>query len=315
MKKTFLGLGLGLATILASCATTSTWTPATVAPRTTEAFDFTGALLQAADKTPLQSYTWAPKSAPKAVVVIVHGIKDHVQRYEPLAVALTTAGVAVIGADLRGHGYSGGDRQRFDSVDGLVGDVEVVVRQAKATWPGLPVFFYGHSLGGLITATYAQKSTESIKGFVLSAPSLKLQPSVSGVTITLAKVVAFVAPGANVQKVEEREFVQDEATFQAMQKDPLISHEALPARSAVAAVDAIDALGKNYGSNKPFLILHGTSDIVTNQVASREYFDKSTSSDKSYLPVDGAWHDLLHEPQANKVIQKVVEWVTTHLQA
>src|SRR5256885_2010749 len=66
---------------------------------------------QGGDGLPLFAQSWRPADgAEKAVLIVVHGLKDHSARYAALADAAVQRGYAVWAFDLRGHGRSGGDR-------------------------------------------------------------------------------------------------------------------------------------------------------------------------------------------------------------
>src|SRR5690349_2812490 len=53
---------------------------------------------------------WRPQEEPRAVVLIVHGLEDHSDRYAGFATRLVRAGYAVYAFDLPGHGRSAGRR-------------------------------------------------------------------------------------------------------------------------------------------------------------------------------------------------------------
>ena len=67
-------------------------------------------VITAPDGAQLLARHWAPIEAPRAVVVIMHGLKDHSARYAALATRLAGAGYSVYAFDLRGHGRSSGKR-------------------------------------------------------------------------------------------------------------------------------------------------------------------------------------------------------------
>lgn len=99
-----------------------------------------------------------------------HGLKDHGDRYAPFAEKLVHAGFGASTMDMRGHGRSGGQRVAVDRIDDYLDDLEAFVKLVKARDPGVPVFVFGHSLGGLIVALYATERAPSIDGVVLSGP-------------------------------------------------------------------------------------------------------------------------------------------------
>ncbi len=53
---------------------------------------------------------WWECDAAKAQVLIVHGLAEHIGRYEHVAALLTGRGFACAGIDCRGHGRSEGRR-------------------------------------------------------------------------------------------------------------------------------------------------------------------------------------------------------------
>jgi lysophospholipase len=270
---------------------------------------------QASDGTCLQAYEWKPASGQvMGSVVIVHGIRDHASRYAALAEALTARGLVVYAQDMRGHGDSGGDRQRFDSLPQLVEDTDLAVEQARKLNPGVPVFVYGHSLGGLISTHYALAHGDKLRGLVLSGPALKLFPSVSDGQKGAARFFSAILPGLPAQSVDDTEFVREEAAKKELAADPLVWHDNLPARSAAAALDGIDDVQKRMGDLKvPVLILHGSADKATNPEGSRELSTRAASTDKTLKIYDGVFHDLMHEPEHNQITGDVVGWITARL--
>src|SRR5689334_14347215 len=100
--------------------------------------------------------SWTPRTAPlRGVFVLVHGLRDHSTRYDAFARALAARGYVVYAEDLRGHGRSGGDRQFIDSLEIYVDDVLAEIARARHEHPGLPVFVFGHSMGGAVVARLA----------------------------------------------------------------------------------------------------------------------------------------------------------------
>ena len=264
----------------------------------------------------LQAYEWKAGAPARGVVVIVHGLRDHSVRYEALAEALVKQGLVVYAQDMRGHGRSGGDRQRMDSMDELVADIHLEVAEAKKRNPGLPVFVFGHSLGGLISTTYAVKHGDELTGLMLSGPALKLLPGVSDGDKAGARLFSSLIPGLKVQALDDTEFVREAAAKKELAEDPLVDHANLPARSAAMALDAIDFIQAHLAEVKvPFLVMHGTVDKATNIEGSVALSEKAASTDKTLKKWEGVSHDLLHEPERQQVIDLVTSWVVARLPA
>ncbi len=90
-----------------------------------------------------------------------------------MAERLSRARYAVYAADHPGHGRSPGTRGNIDSMAAAVQGVDMLARLAGQRHPDVPLFVYGHSLGGLIALQYLTGTPdEAIRGGVLSAPAL-----------------------------------------------------------------------------------------------------------------------------------------------
>ena len=291
---------------------------------------YSTATLAAADGVCLRVFAWKPAplqvtqvtqatqvtqvTQVRAVVVITHGIRDYALRYGSLVKQLTAQGIAVYAQDLRGHAHSGGDRQRFDSMAQLVADADLVVSKAAQENPAAPLFVFGHSLGGLVTTEYALAHTAKVKGVILSGAALKLPLSVSSFSVGIAQLIAKIAPGLPIQKIDDSEFSRDKDVMAALAIDPLISHDKLPAVSVSAAIAGINDVNRSMETFKlPMLLLHGTADKVNPIEGSRELAQRASSADKTLKTYDGLYHDLLHEPEHAKVERDIVEWLNARL--
>ena len=92
-----------------------------------------------------------PVENPKGVVQIVHGMIEHIGRYETFIKELNQEGYVVVGEDHMGHGRTARDRKNFGVFTGgwmdLVEDVADLQRQTAAKYPGLTYIMLGHSMG------------------------------------------------------------------------------------------------------------------------------------------------------------------------
>ncbi len=137
------------------------------------------ATLTASDGHRILVTQWQPSSggAPAAVVQILHGLGEHLGRYERFAKACCNAGLAVIGHNHRGHGpHSAADELgHFADRDGwnkVVDDAIAVQRLAGRTWEDEPVVLLGHSMGSYIAQCVAAREPDRLAGLILSATTL-----------------------------------------------------------------------------------------------------------------------------------------------
>jgi alpha-beta hydrolase superfamily lysophospholipase len=115
--------------------------------------------------------------------------------------------------DLRGNGASGGARQRVDSAAQLVGDAELALAEAARRNPGVPLFLYGHSMGGLVAAHVAARDAAKprLAGVVLSSAALALPPSASGGARAVVGTLSRLAPELPLEAVDEAQVVREPA--------------------------------------------------------------------------------------------------------
>lgn len=110
-------------------------------------------------------------SSPKAVVQIVHGLKEHKRRYYNFAEYLKNNGYAVFMSDNRGHGYSVNNEYPLGymaDIHLLVKDQYEITKYIKSKYDNIPVYMAGHSYGSMIARTYLQNYDAEITKLVLS---------------------------------------------------------------------------------------------------------------------------------------------------
>jgi alpha-beta hydrolase superfamily lysophospholipase len=259
--------------------------------------------------TKLYEQSWRPKGEPKAVVVIVHGLKDHSTRYKSLAERLAQQGFAVHAFDLRGHGRSEGVRVWVDEFDDYVGDLDMFVHRAQQAENGKPVLLFGHSMGGAIVTLYSITKKPKVEGIVLSAAALDTDVSAGG-----PKFVAALAPAAGVFNLDLKKFSRDPAVVSEGSADPLVYQGSAAARTAVELLGAIGRIQEHMGElSVPVLALHGEADTVTPPSGSKQLIERAQSKDKTLKLYPNLVHDLIHEPEKEQVIGDVVKWMNDHV--
>ena len=116
-------------------------------------------------------------SDPKAAVQIIHGLREHKERYYAFAEFLAGKGYTAVISDLRGHGQSVNAKYflgHFESCDELVDDQTAVTGFIEENFPGLNIYMSAHSQGASIARLYLKNNDTRIKKLIMTgafAPS------------------------------------------------------------------------------------------------------------------------------------------------
>jgi len=131
-------------------------------------------VLTAEDDHRIHLQSWAPPGDARGVIQMLHGLGEHIGRYERFAHAAVGRGYVVYGHDHRGHGLSEGTRGYFADEDGwhkVVEDVRLVHDHIREIHGTLPVIMLGHSMGSFIAETFAMHYGGRLQGLLLSGSS------------------------------------------------------------------------------------------------------------------------------------------------
>lgn len=114
-----------------------------------------------------------PVDQPRAIVQILHGLAEHIDRYDRFAAACNERGYSVFGHNHRGHGAQSGDGQlgHFADRDGwslVVDDAHAVFRHIAENHAGVPIVLLGHSMGSYIAQSFVMREAPEIAALVLS---------------------------------------------------------------------------------------------------------------------------------------------------
>ena len=104
-------------------------------------------------------------------------------------------GIAFTGVDLPGHGRSEGRRGNIKSYRVLEEMINIMLDSCRKTFPGIPVYLYGHSLGGGIVLDYLLRVNPRIKGAIVTSPWLRLSFEPPKIKVILASIMKNLMPG------------------------------------------------------------------------------------------------------------------------
>lgn len=264
-----------------------------------------------ADGLELRARADDPASAPRARVVLIHGIGDQVDGvpYATAAAALSTRGLSVRRLELRGHGRSGGKRVYVGTWADFRDDLGRFVGLVAAERPALPVFLAGISMGGLIVTNFAAHRPEGLRGVVALAPALG-DTGGSRLLLALLPVLSRVVPAWPINpKLDLSRLTRDPEMQRAYVADPLYQTRVTPRIAAELLRAVTDTRERAPDFRVPLFILHGTADTFTSPAGSREFYERAGSADKTYKTYDGAYHNLFVETNREEIYDDIAAWV------
>jgi acylglycerol lipase len=272
---------------------------------------FSETTLRASDGLTLYARAWAPQGIPRASFVIVHGLRDHGDRYRVLARELNGRGIAVYAMDLRGHGRSEGARVSVDRLDRYVDDLALLIDRVRES-SDAPLFLFGHSMGGAIAARYAEEPGHPLDGLVLSAPALRL--FVSGVEECGVNLLADLSPQAPALALDMAKWSRRKEVIDENERDPLVYRAAAPVMTAAALIEgAREAMHEAPFVRVPLLVMHGSADGITDPAGSKAFVERARSSDKTLRVYPGLYHDLWNEPERELLTGDLIDWLNARL--
>ena len=252
---------------------------------------------------------WELDRTPGAVVCLVHGLGEHIGRYEHVGAVFTAAGYALFGFDQRGHGRSEGPRGHTPSYESLMDDIGNLLTQARSRYPGVPCFFYGHSLGGNEVINYVMRRKPGILGVIATGPWLRLAFQPSAWQVALGRMMNRIAPGfTQASKLDATALSRDQKVVEGYVNDPLV-HDRISARMFVEAYSSGEwALAHASGFSLPLLLMHGKADRITSAAASREFAERNGSNTALHI-LEDLYHEIHNEPEKTEVFKTMITWM------
>lgn len=268
--------------------------------------------LRAHDGLRLQLRAWPAAggpSGPAGTALLVHGLGEHIGRYGHVAAHLNRWGWRVAGFDLRGHGRSEGPRGGLGADDDLLRDLATVIDAVRAALPG-PLLLLGHSMGGLVAATFVARALRPVDALVLSSPALAIftNPLQKLLLATLPRWLPNLRVGNGL---DPRHLSHDAAVVAAYRSDPLC-HDRISTRLAhFIATTGADTLAHAPRWSTPTLLLWGSDDRLVDPAGCRAFAASAPPALVSAREFPGLYHELFNEADPAPVFAALRQWLDT----
>lgn len=300
-------------------------------------------------KTKIHGVIWKPACMlqgrrPKAVLQIVHGMQEHIERYDAFAQYLNAQDICVIGNDHLGHGQSVLSEKEYgyfgegDIATVVVRDVHRLKKIVQEQNPGVPFFLMGHSMGSFIARNYIARYGTGIQGAIImgtgSQPGFVLGFG-KGLTglIGLCKgryyksrFIGNMAMGGYLKRIPHPETASDwlsvnKENVQAFIENPLdgkpFSVNGFRTLFEFISRCQSSAYIRQVPKNLPLFFVAGEEDPVGNYgkgvKQAYESYRKAGIQDMTIKLYKGMRHEILNEDDREEVYRDLLGWLEARI--
>jgi alpha-beta hydrolase superfamily lysophospholipase len=264
------------------------------------------------DNIAVQDWLLPEGVAMRGSVLIVHGLGEHAGRYEHVAHQLTQWGFAVRSYDQYGHGESGGVRGALPTPYRLLDDLaDLVDSTRRRHGERMPLVLLGHSLGGLVAASFVARGGPPVEGLVLSSPLLATR--LSPLQKFMLGIIPKLAPNLTVSNgVDADHLSHDRAVVDAYRADTLV-HDRISGRLARFIADegpSVIAAAPRW--RVPTLLLFAGDDQVVDPGGSRIFSHAAPRAAVTAHCFETLYHEIFNETANEEVFSALQQWLDAH---
>ncbi len=266
--------------------------------------------IQGGSEKNLYGKSWIPDRNSKAVVVILHDLSDHINRYENFSRFFTHHDIATIGIDFQGHGKSPGKRGHMKGYNLILSNVHQLMIATRRRFNDIPIILYGQGLGGNIAINYAIRHTSrELTGVAVSSPLIGFANNPRFRNIFLLNLLGKVLPSIRLDiDIDPMDLSHDPDIGMEYLEDPL-NHGKISIQLYNDMIIAGQWIMNNVSKLKyPILIMHGNEDRITSYSDSAALAKKITGNVDVKI-WDDLRHELHHEILKDSVLQYILSWI------
>lgn len=289
---------------------------------------------------PLTLYLWQTDAPCRGVIQLVHGMAEHIARYDRLARALCAAGYTVAGHSHLGHGEDAREDElgffgRKDGWDHLVEDVHAAHEMLLKRFPGQRFAILGHSMGSFVTREYLLRYGGDLTAAVICGTGWFPGPlcSVARAAAALCGVFGgWQKPAPLVDRLMSKDnnkaFAPARTPFDWLSRDTaeVDKYMADPrcgflftARGYYDMFTGLKSLSRLAAlpGNLPVLFISGDADPIgtqgkgVNTVA--QQFRDAGVRDVTVRLYPGARHELFNETNRDEITAELIDWLNRHM--
>jgi len=235
-------------------------------------------------------YCMSKETLSNNLVIIVHGLGEHLARYDNFVKTLLTNNLDVYCYNLFEH--EGRKEEKINSYLDYIFDLYKIILEYRSIYK--KIFLFGHSMGGEIVSIYASLY-DNVEGIITSGASLKMGGSINLLRFVPQKFLSkmYINPKLeskiSVSETNKENYKKDEKVLKKIRAKLLYE----------MFIKGIKYFKKTTSKiNVPCLILHGGNDLIINKTSSYyTYYNKVSCIDKIIISYTYLGHEILNEEE------------------
>jgi alpha-beta hydrolase superfamily lysophospholipase len=251
---------------------------------------------------------WLPAQT-RAVICLIHGFGEHINRYNHLASFFVENDYAIIGMDNRGHGRSEGKRGHTPNFDAYLEDIQVLMNEIKTQYPDKPIFLWGHSMGGNLVLNYLLRRKPAVVATIATGAWIRLAFEPKPMLLKLGRMMRSVLPTfSQSAELDTNNLCTDAAVVRAYNVDSWV-HGKITAAAGMGLNESAAWLNAYQGEVPvPTLIMHAEKDKITSPDAARA-FSERVKGDITFKLWHGLYHEIHNEKTQEEVLNYALGWM------
>ncbi|MBX2845368.1 MAG: lysophospholipase [Saprospiraceae bacterium] len=252
-------------------------------------------------------------SHPKGCIGFVHGLGEHIGRYDHVFDFYASQGYSCFGFDAYGHGKSDGKRGHVRSLLQCMSEIDMLVNWMRTEHPALPVVLYGHSLGGNKVLTFSLQQGNLPEATISTSPFIGEGTPSSALKIGAGKFLSNFFPKMLIENgLPKNALSHDMEVNNHYYSDDLV-HPKISLKLGAVAFEAAEWLMEGSHTSKiPLLITHGDADQLTD-FRTTEVFAAATKGDVTFKAWPGFFHETHNEVDKQAVFDYTLNWINKKL--
>ncbi|KAH7279066.1 hypothetical protein KP509_37G003900 [Ceratopteris richardii] len=251
---------------------------------------------------------------------MIHGYTNDISwTFQNTAIRFAAEGYAAFTMDIEGHGQSDGLKAFIPDLNLVAEDFYAFfsMHKSEERYKNLPFFLFGESLGGGVCLLLHLAHPDAFDGAILLSPMCKISDKIKP-PWPLPQLLTFfswLAPTWAVVPTKELRPLsfKDPAKLELSLKNPNRYLGRPRLGTALEIVRVTSHLSERLNDvSLPFIVLHGSADVVTDPAVSKALFENAKSTDKTLKIYEGMWHALLageYDSDVDAIFTDIRNWL------